>query len=147
MRRRPSHGRRSHLFRNDVIRRLGLGDADAVRDFLRHAVGHDSLLQAPLQLSQLFHYLGHGRVRLESTDHDEWTHGLGGHSTGTTRMADDPKQGVADREARVHGVDNLYLTGGGLYPVAGWQHPTLTLVALALRLGEHLKAEAKRFPA
>ena len=60
------------------------------------------------------------------------------HHAGTTRMHDDPTHGVVDRHGRAHGFENLYLTGGSVFPTAGFANPTLTVVALALRLGDHL---------
>jgi choline dehydrogenase-like flavoprotein len=62
------------------------------------------------------------------------------HHIGTTRMSDDPRHGVVDRDARVHGVDNLYVAGSSIFPTAGNANPTLTLVALGLRLADHLKS-------
>jgi choline dehydrogenase-like flavoprotein len=58
---------------------------------------------------------------------------------GTTRMSDDPATGVVDRDGRVHGIENLYVAGSSVFPTAGWANPTLTIVALALRLADHLK--------
>jgi choline dehydrogenase-like flavoprotein len=72
---------------------------------------------------------GLGRLRLDG----------GWHHMGTTRMADDPKLGVADRDCRVHGVSNLFVAGSSVFPTAGSGTPTLTLVALALRLADHLR--------
>jgi choline dehydrogenase-like flavoprotein len=64
------------------------------------------------------------------------------HHMGTTRMSDDPRSGVVDRNGRVHGVNNLYLAGSSVFPCAGHANPTLTVVALALRLAEHLRDHA-----
>jgi choline dehydrogenase-like flavoprotein len=64
------------------------------------------------------------------------------HHIGTTRMSSSPKQGVVDTECRLHGVDNLYLAGSSVFPTAGCANPTLTLVALALRLADKLKKAA-----
>jgi choline dehydrogenase-like flavoprotein len=66
------------------------------------------------------------------------------HHMGTTRMHDDPKQGVCDRNARVHGVANLWVAGSSLFPTYGTVNPTLTIVALALRLAEHLRGTRLR---
>ncbi len=60
------------------------------------------------------------------------------HQMGTTRMSDDPKFGVVDPDCRVHGMKNLYLAGSSVFPTGGGANPTVTVVALALRLGEHL---------
>jgi choline dehydrogenase-like flavoprotein len=64
----------------------------------------------------------------------------GWHHMGTTRMHPDPTRGVVDADCRVHGVANLYVAGASVYPTSGSANPTLTLVALALRLADHLKA-------
>jgi choline dehydrogenase-like flavoprotein len=61
------------------------------------------------------------------------------HPMGTTRMADDPHEGVVDRDGRVHGVDGLYVAGSSVFPTSGHVNPTLTIVALAIRLADHLK--------
>jgi choline dehydrogenase-like flavoprotein len=62
----------------------------------------------------------------------------GRHHMGTTRMHADPAHGVVDADCRVHGVDNLYMTGSSVFPTGGYANPTLTVVALALRLADHL---------
>jgi choline dehydrogenase-like flavoprotein len=61
------------------------------------------------------------------------------HHMGTTRMHDDPARGVVDRNCRIHDVDNLFVAGSSVFPTAGPDMPTLTIVALALRLAEHLR--------
>jgi choline dehydrogenase-like flavoprotein len=61
------------------------------------------------------------------------------HHLGTTRMHDDPKQGVVDADCRVHSTSNLFVTGGSVFPTSGWANPTLTVVALASKLADHLK--------
>jgi choline dehydrogenase-like flavoprotein len=72
---------------------------------------------------------------------ESWPPTLGGgwHHMGTTRMHADPKQGVVDATCRVHGVGNLSIAGASVYPTAGSANPTLTLVALSLRLSDHLR--------
>ena len=73
-------------------------------------------------------------------DDGDWPASMSGgkHHMGTTRMHDDPMQGVADGNARVHGFENLFIAGSSLFPTAGYANPTLTIVALALRLADHL---------
>jgi len=61
------------------------------------------------------------------------------HHMGTTRMSDTPQQGVVDRDCKVHGIDNLYVVGSSVFPTGGWAYPTFTIVALSLRLAEHLR--------
>ena len=61
------------------------------------------------------------------------------HPMGTTRMADSPKQGVVDRNCKVHGVDGLYIAGSSVFPTSGHSNPTLMIMALAIRLADWLK--------
>jgi choline dehydrogenase-like flavoprotein len=63
------------------------------------------------------------------------------HVMGTTRMHADPRQGVVDADCRVHGVGNLFVAGSSVFPTGGSANPTLTVIALALRLADHLQAE------
>ncbi|HKH91378.1 MAG TPA: GMC family oxidoreductase, partial [Gemmatimonadaceae bacterium] len=87
---------------------------------------------------------GVGRVRMNdwvTSTEESWPASTGGgwHHMGTTRMHDDPKQGVVDANCRVHGIGNLSVAGASVYPTAGCANPTLTLVALSLRLSDRLK--------
>jgi len=61
------------------------------------------------------------------------------HHMGTTRMHRDPEWGVVTEDGRVHGVANLFVAGSSIFPTGGFANPTLTVVALALRLAEHLE--------
>jgi len=60
------------------------------------------------------------------------------HHAGTTRMSEGPDWGVVDRDSRVHGTPNLYVSGASVFPTAGYANPSLTIVALGIRLAEHL---------
>ncbi|MDX1401916.1 MAG: GMC family oxidoreductase, partial [Kiloniellales bacterium] len=62
------------------------------------------------------------------------------HYLGATRMHRDPKKGVTNENCRVHGVRNLYAVGSSVFPTGGYANPTLTILALSIRLSEHLKA-------
>ncbi len=62
----------------------------------------------------------------------------GYHHLGGTCMSEDPAQGVVDADCRVHGYENLFVAGSSVFSTGGWANPTLTIVALALRLAEHL---------
>jgi choline dehydrogenase-like flavoprotein len=75
---------------------------------------------------------------------EDWPENLesGWHQLGTTRMHVDEKQGVVDANARVHGLSNLYIAGGSVFPTGGAAPPTLTIVALAVRLAAHLRRRA-----
>jgi choline dehydrogenase-like flavoprotein len=62
----------------------------------------------------------------------------GYHQLGLTRMSEEQKDGVVDRDCRVHDVANLFVAGSSVFPTAGQANPTLPAVALALRLGDYL---------
>ena len=61
------------------------------------------------------------------------------HQVGTTRMSSEPSFGVVNTDCRVHSAENLYVAGSSVFPTFGFANPTLTIVALAIRLADHLK--------
>jgi len=92
--------------------------------------------------------LGIGRLQMRNwlrTDSDTWPDDLHGghHHMGTTRMSESPRRGVVDANCKVHGIENLHVAGSSVFPTSGAANPTLTIVALALRLSDHLKEELK----
>jgi choline dehydrogenase-like flavoprotein len=122
----------------------------ARRSAIHHALREEdwrSLRESARHFGVAVARAGHGRVRLDEIDPTRWIHGGGGHHSGTTRMSDDPKRGVTDRNARVHETANLYVAGSSLFPTAGYAHPTFTIVALALRLADHLAKRTGSAPA
>jgi len=60
------------------------------------------------------------------------------HQNGTIRFGDDPKASALDRNCRAHEVDNLYVVDGSFFPSSGAVNPALTIMANALRVGDHL---------
>lgn len=89
-----------------------------------------------LGLGHVYSYAHAGKdARASGAWPDIWG---GHHHMGTTRMHDDPREGVVDRECRVHSVDNLFIAGSSVFPTAGYANPTLTLLALSLRLADRL---------
>jgi choline dehydrogenase-like flavoprotein len=85
---------------------------------------------------------GLGRLKIDLKDRDEsWPDVIrdAGHHLGTTRMHIDPKKGVVDENCRVHGISNLFVAGSSVFPTSGQANPTLTIVALALRLADYVK--------
>lgn len=105
-----------------------------------------SLRVATQLIGEEFGRLGLGRIKLHDwllADNAEWPKDLLalGHHMGTTRMADDPNNGVVDKNCRVHTVENLYIAGSSVFATGGYMNPTLTIVALALRLSDQLKAK------
>jgi choline dehydrogenase-like flavoprotein len=63
---------------------------------------------------------------------------------GTARMSEDPANGVTDRWGQVHGIPNLFVSDGGLFPTSAAANPTLTIVALAIRQAEHMAGRMAR---
>lgn len=102
----------------------------------------DSLARALGVLRDAFARTGAGRLAF---DPGELAAGIaastpvGGHHLGTARMAASPRDGVVDPDGRVWGTDNLYVAGGAVFPTCGHANPTLTIVALSLRLAGHLR--------
>lgn len=87
--------------------------------------------------------LGLGRVWTPPADFESgWIASPGGHHLGTTRMSADPSMGVVDANLRAHEVDNLHIAGCSTFATGGDANPTLTIVALAHRLADHLKETA-----
>lgn len=82
-----------------------------------------------------------GMIRLDRKAREEWLSVIdwGNHHLGTTRMSADPKTGVVDANLAVHGIPNLFVAGSSTFPTYGASNPTMNLVALTLRLGDHLK--------
>ena len=85
---------------------------------------------------------GFGRLESSVTEGEGgWPPDLAGdqHHIGATRMHRDPKQGVVDEHCRVHGADNVYVASCSVFPTGGTFNPTLTILALALRVADHVR--------
>ena len=92
------------------------------------------------QLATAVAATGFGRLKLDFDPGDiQSAVGWHFHNISTTRMASDPADGVVDAHCRVHGIDNLYMGGSSVFATCGGGSPTLMIVALAIRLGDHLK--------
>jgi choline dehydrogenase-like flavoprotein len=126
-----------------VRRRDALGMRRVKLDWRLSELDKRSALRAVEIVAAELGRTGLGRLRLDVSERESgWPADTAGgwHHMGTTRMSDDPKLGVVDRHCRVHGMSNLFVAGSSVFPTAGSGTPTLTLVALALRLADHLKA-------
>ncbi len=99
-----------------------------------------TLLRGQELVAEEFQRAGVGTVltRLTRENIDRELYG-GDHHMGTTRMHDDPAQGVVDADCRVHSTENLYIAGSSVFPTGGYANPTLTIVALAVRLAARLR--------
>ena len=109
-------------------------------------IDKQSILTLILQIKEAFNHLGIGDVIPDewlTIDDHTWPISLAGghHHMGTTRMSTSPRKGVVDADAKVHGIDNLYVAGSSIFPTVGCANPTLTLVATSLRLADHLEVK------
>jgi choline dehydrogenase-like flavoprotein len=93
---------------------------------------YDSMARGAAVFAREFGRTGMGRLNLQSAVGQQIKYG--NHHMGTTRMHDNPRRGVVDRHGQVHGVRNLYMAGSSVFPAGGFSNPTITIVALALRL-------------
>jgi len=112
-------------------------------DWQLSPIDRHSATRASEILGSSFAAAGLGRVQVVfDEDESGWPDDLAGgyHHLGTTRMSDDPRQGVVDGDCRVHDISNLFIAGSSVFTTGGSSTPTLTIVALALRLADHLRA-------
>lgn len=88
---------------------------------------------------------GLGRMRIERRDGMPLvTQMTAHHPAGTARMSDDPATGVVNPDCQVHGVSNLYVGSSAVFPTGGCAPPTLTIVALCLRIADQVKERLAR---
>jgi len=103
----------------------------------------DTVQRAIALLAAEFARTGVGRLDYDaaSVEAEMTRYGAyGGHHIGTARMGSDPRSSVVDSDCRVHGVDNLYVAGSATFPTSSQANPTLTVVALSLRLAAQLRS-------
>ena len=134
----------SRLTLNSDLDSLGVPRADL--KWTISSIDKKTVREINKLLGQQVGKAGIGRIKIEDFLIDEaddtmpsYTSG-GWHHLGTTRMSDSPTTGVVDKNCKVFGIDNLYIAGSSCYPTAGAVNPTLTIVAISLRLADHLKA-------
>jgi choline dehydrogenase-like flavoprotein len=112
-------------------------------DWRASAFDVDSVCRAYGVLQRALARAGLGELRLDGAHLAEDIRregAVGGHHLGAARMADGPAGGVVDRDGRLFGVENGYVASGAVLPTSGQANPTFTIVALAIRLADHLKA-------
>jgi choline dehydrogenase-like flavoprotein len=103
-------------------------------------IDRQSIVRTQKILAEEFAGAGIGRFNLELDKGDpQVIRPSAHHNMGTTRMHDNPRQGVVDRNGQVHGVSNLFITGSSVFPTSSYANPTLTIIALSIRLADHVK--------
>ncbi len=99
-----------------------------------------SLVALHAALVDEFKNAGVGRLETSLEKADPWPIDQdASHHMGSTRMGTDPANSVVDSNSRVHGVDNVFAAGASVFPTSGCANPTFTIVALSIRLAEHLR--------
>lgn len=122
--------------------RDAFGQRRAALDWQLSEMDVDSIRRAQAILHEELVRAGLGRIQMEIPDTMPPEGITGGfHHMGTTRMHRDPRQGVVDEYGRVHGIPNLFVAGPSVFPTCGYANPTLTIVALAIRLADHLNRQ------
>jgi choline dehydrogenase-like flavoprotein len=128
----------SRVILSDDVDALGM--RRAVLDWQIDPLDSSNLYQTAMELARSVGAAGLGRmvVNLEAGNELSQIYTCW-HHMGTTRMHDDRRQGVVDRHCAVNGLSNFYIAGSSVFPTGGRANPTLTIVALAIRLADHLK--------
>jgi choline dehydrogenase-like flavoprotein len=101
---------------------------------IRSAVRTQEIIGAEMERAGLGRFIQHLRDETPPSN----TEG-GYHHMGTTRMDPNPKHGVVDADCRLHGLHNLFIAGPSVFPTGGYANPVLTIVALTVRLADHIK--------
>lgn len=138
------------IFDNRVFlsnERDAFGSPRLTVDYAPSELDRDTVDRAHKLLHETLEKAGKGYLIFEDTHRDPKApkdfECVGGHFMGTTRMGQTPKDGVVDKNCKIFGVDNLYVAGSSLFPTCSHASPTLTLVALAARLADHLAGQAR----
>ena len=109
------------------------------------ALDRRSLIALHEALARELERTGVGRLESDLARTAEWPITQdASHHLGTTRMGADPATSVVTKDLRVHSVENLYVAGASVFPTSGCANPTFTIVALSIRLAEHLRGALAR---
>lgn len=104
----------------------------------------DAALRAFLELREAVARTAHCRVEFDEAQLRAQlarSVPVGGHHIGTARMGASAREGVVDSNCTVFGLDNLHLASAAVFPTSSHANPTLTIVALAIRLAAHLRSK------
>jgi choline dehydrogenase-like flavoprotein len=134
----------SRVLLSDSVDALGTPRADVrwqPTNLSRHTIR-----QFAQTLGDEFRLAGLGEIALEPwvlEDSPQWTDHITDqyHHIGTARMHDSAQWGVVDRNCKVHSISNLFIAGSAVFPTSGHSNPTLTIIALCMRLADRLRKE------
>lgn len=100
-----------------------------------------TIVRSQQLIAQEFEQSRLGKMQIDLSDDDPAWQAMSGsyHHMGTTRMSKNPRLGVVNEHCQVHGISNLYIAGSSVFPTRGLSNPTLTIIALAIRLSDHIK--------
>ena len=111
-------------------------------DFRVKAGDVDKIIRAQQAFDRWLKKINVGELRFlgENPEDDISSQFTGGdgHFIGTTRMGTDPNNSVVTKDCNIHGIGNLYVASSSVFPTSGQANPTLTIVAMTLRLADHL---------
>jgi choline dehydrogenase-like flavoprotein len=117
-----------------------LGRKRAKLDWQLSRIDISSVIKAQQIIDEEVRAAGLGRLQIDLRDENKVPVIVGGwHHMGTTRMHSDPKKGVVDKHCRIHNISNLFIAGPSVFSTGGYANPVLTVVALAIRLADHIK--------
>lgn len=107
----------------------------------------ETLRGSTIEAAKFLIRTGLGRMQMEPALWERMAMGdmpfdYSSHHMGGARMSETPETGVVDRDCKVHGAANLWVAGSAVFPTSGHANPTFTITQLALRLADHLIAEA-----
>lgn len=124
-----------------------LGQRRILIDWKYHQSDIDALKRSQLIFKEELAKNGVGRFDiLWRDDKPVFVHSSTNHFMGITRMSHTEADGVVDTDCRVHGVDNLFVAASSVFPTGGFANPTLSIVALAHRVGDHVRSLWERSP-
>ena len=120
--------------------RDALGQQNAKLVWSPTEADRESVRQSVIELGRAVGASGLGRLEMAPTLSDRyWGADTAYHQMGTMRMAETEGNGAVDPNGRIFGTQNVYVAGGAVMPQSGSSNPTLTIVALTIRLADHLK--------
>lgn len=118
----------------------GLGRNRICLDWRLSSMDIRSIIRSQEIIDEELQKAGLGRLQIDLAQEKPPSNLQGGwHHMGTTRMHVNPQKGVVDENCQVHGISNLFIAGPSVFPTCGYANPVLTIVALAVKLADHIK--------